>query len=119
MGKKQDYINASYIRMKVGPEEFLYISAQGPMPNTQDCFWQMVWENKSDVIAMTTREVEHGRIKCHKYWPEKINVPIETSHYQLILDNYQMLDYFHIRVIKMVEKEVRGRLHVLFNCLFY
>lgn len=107
MGEKQDYINASYIRMKVGPDEFFYIASQGPLPNTQDCFWQMVWENKSDIIAMMTREVERGKIKCHRYWPEKCDVPIETNHYQLILDNYQKLDYFHIKVIKMVEKEVR------------
>lgn len=111
VGEKQDYINASYIRMKVGPDEFFYISSQGPLPNTLDCFWQMVWENKSDIIAMMTQEVERGRIKCHKYWPEKCDVPMETSHYQLILKNFQKLDYFHITVIEMVEKEVRGRLY--------
>ncbi|XP_062852237.1 tyrosine-protein phosphatase non-receptor type 20 isoform X2 [Trichomycterus rosablanca] len=117
VGEKQDYINASYIRMKVGQEEFFYISTQGPLPNTQDCFWQMIWENKSDVIAMMTREVEHGRVKCYKYWPDKLNIPIETSHYQLILDNYQIQDYFHIRVIKMVEKET-GTTHFVNHLKF-
>ncbi|XP_066534632.1 tyrosine-protein phosphatase non-receptor type 20 isoform X2 [Hoplias malabaricus] len=117
VGEKQDYINASYIRMKVGTEEFFYISSQGPLPSTQDCFWQMVWENKSDVIAMITQEVERGRVKCHKYWPEKLDVPMETSRYQLILDNYQMQDYFHIKVIKMVEKET-GATHILKHLKF-
>uniref|UniRef100_A0AAY5EM21 Uncharacterized protein n=1 Tax=Electrophorus electricus TaxID=8005 RepID=A0AAY5EM21_ELEEL len=41
----------------------------------------MVWENQSDVIAMMTKEVERGRVKCHKYWPEKLDTPIETCHY--------------------------------------
>ncbi|XP_058235782.1 tyrosine-protein phosphatase non-receptor type 13 isoform X2 [Hemibagrus wyckioides] len=117
VGEKQDYINASYIRMKVGPDEFFYISSQGPLPNTQDCFWQMVWENKSDIIAMMTREVERGRIKCHKYWPEKCDVPIETSHYQLILKNFQKLDYFYIKVIQMVEKET-GATHFVKHLKF-
>jgi len=108
VGENEGYINASYICMKVGTEELFYISAQGPLPGTQDNFWQMVWENKSDVIAMMTQEVERGRVKCHKYWPEKLDVPKETSRYQLFLDNYQMLGYFHIKVIKMVEKEVRS-----------
>ncbi|MCJ8730583.1 hypothetical protein PDJAM_G00186240 [Pangasius djambal] len=117
VGEKQDYINASYIRMKVGPDEFFYISSQGPLPNTQDCFWQMVWENKSDIIAMMTREVERGRIKCHKYWPEKCDVPTETSHYQLILKNFQKLEYFHIKVIKMVEKET-GATHFVKHLKF-
>ncbi|XP_076830968.1 LOW QUALITY PROTEIN: tyrosine-protein phosphatase non-receptor type 13 [Brachyhypopomus gauderio] len=105
VGENQDYINASYIRMKVGAEERVYISSQGPLPCTQDCFWQMVWENRSDVIAMTTKEVERGRVKCHKYWPEKLDTPVETSSYRLILDSYQMQDYFQIRAIKMVEKK--------------
>uniref|UniRef100_A0A8C1S4S6 Tyrosine-protein phosphatase domain-containing protein n=1 Tax=Cyprinus carpio TaxID=7962 RepID=A0A8C1S4S6_CYPCA len=65
VGENEGYINASYIRMKVGTEQLFYISAQGPLPGTQDNFWQMVWENKSDVIAMMTREVERGRVKCH------------------------------------------------------
>ncbi|XP_053357962.1 FERM and PDZ domain-containing protein 2 isoform X3 [Clarias gariepinus] len=117
VGEKQDYINASYIRMKVGPDEFFYIASQGPLPNTQDCFWQMVWESKSDIIAMMTREVERGKVKCHRYWPEKCDVPIETNHYQLILDNYQKLDYFHIKVIKMVEKET-GATHFVKHLKF-
>ncbi|KAK2852673.1 hypothetical protein Q7C36_007874 [Tachysurus vachellii] len=117
VGEKQDYINASYIRMKVGLDEFFYISSQGPLPNTQDCFWQMVWENKSDIIAMMTREVERGRIKCHKYWPEKCDVPIETNLYQLILKNFQKLDYFHIKIIQMVEKKT-GATHFVKHLKF-
>ncbi|TSK22776.1 FERM and PDZ domain-containing protein 2 [Bagarius yarrelli] len=117
VGDKQDYINASYVRMKVGPDEFFYISSQGPLPNTQDCFWQMVWENKSNIIAMMTREVERGRIKCHKYWPEKCDVPLETIYYQLILKSYQKLDFFHIKVIQMVEKET-GATHLVKHLKF-
>uniref|UniRef100_A0A670ZT27 Protein tyrosine phosphatase non-receptor type 20 n=1 Tax=Pseudonaja textilis TaxID=8673 RepID=A0A670ZT27_PSETE len=30
----------------------------------------MVWENNSNVIAMITREQEHGVSKCHRYWPD-------------------------------------------------
>uniref|UniRef100_A0A4W5QC02 Protein tyrosine phosphatase non-receptor type 20 n=1 Tax=Hucho hucho TaxID=62062 RepID=A0A4W5QC02_9TELE len=48
LGDNQDYINASYIRMEVGSEEFFYISCQGPLPSTVPDFWQMVWENRSD-----------------------------------------------------------------------
>ena len=66
----------------------------------------MIWENRSDVIAMVTQEVERGRVKCHKYWPDSLDVPMETDRYKLILDNYQQLDFFHINIIKMVEKKV-------------
>ncbi|XP_029305741.1 LOW QUALITY PROTEIN: tyrosine-protein phosphatase non-receptor type 13 [Cottoperca gobio] len=117
IGDNQDYINASYIRMQVGDEEFFYISCQGPLPSTVPAFWQMIWENKSDVIAMMTQEVERGRIKCHKYWPEKLGVPLQTGRYQLHLDNQQYLEYFHIKVIRMVETET-GETHFVRHLKF-
>ncbi|KAK9541598.1 hypothetical protein VZT92_001630 [Zoarces viviparus] len=107
IGNNQDYINGSYIHMQVGDEKFFYISCQGPLPSTVPAFWQMIWENKSDVIAMMTQEVERGRIKCHKYWPEKLGAPLDTGRYQLHLENQQFLEYFHIKVIRMVEIETR------------
>lgn len=109
IGDEQDYINASYIRMQVGDEEYFYISCQGPLPSTVTAFWRMIWENKSDVVAMMTQEVERGRIKCHKYWPERLGTSQDAGGYQLHLENQQFLEYFHIKVIRMVEKEVRGR----------
>ncbi|XP_026165190.1 tyrosine-protein phosphatase non-receptor type 20 isoform X3 [Mastacembelus armatus] len=105
IGDNQDYINASYIRMQVGDDELFYISCQGPLPSTVPAFWQMIWENKSNIIAMMTLEIERGRIKCHKYWPEKLDIPLDTGRYQLHLENQQYLDYFHIKVIRMLEIE--------------
>lgn len=123
IGENQDYINASYIRMQVGNEEFFYISCQGPLPSTVSAFWQMIWENKSDIIAMMTQEVERGRIKCHKYWPVKLGVPLDTGRYKLHLENQQYLEYFHIKVIRIVETEVRDgvatRLSVTLMTLVY
>lgn len=112
IGENQEYINASYIRMQVGADEFFYISCQGPLPSTVQAFWQMIWENKSDIIAMMTQEVERGRIKCHKYWPEKQNTLLTTGRYQLHLENQQFLEYFHIKVIRMVEIEVRKEYNI-------
>ncbi|XP_074501820.1 tyrosine-protein phosphatase non-receptor type 13 isoform X2 [Sebastes fasciatus] len=117
IGDNRDYINASYIRMRVGDEEFVYISCQGPLPTTVPAFWQMIWENKSDVIAMMTQEVERGRIKCHKYWPEKLAVPLDTGRYQIHLENQQHLEYFHIKVIRMVEIET-GETHFVRHLKF-
>ncbi|XP_076022160.1 tyrosine-protein phosphatase non-receptor type 13 [Genypterus blacodes] len=117
IGDNQDYINASYIRMQVGPEEFFYISCQGPLITTVAAFWQMIWENKSDVIAMMTQEVERGRVKCQKYWPEKLGVPLDTGMYKLHLDNLQYLENFHIKVIRMVETET-GDMHFVHHLKF-
>ncbi|KAM9809133.1 tyrosine-protein phosphatase non-receptor type 13 isoform 2-T2 [Syngnathus typhle] len=105
LGENCDYINASHIRMQAGGEELSYISCQGPLPSTVAAFWQMIWESKSDVIAMMTQEVERGRVKCHKYWPEKPNEPLDMGKYHVHLVNQQFLEYFHIKVIHMVEAE--------------
>lgn len=31
----------------------------------------MIWENNSRIVVMTTRLMERGKVKCHKYWPKK------------------------------------------------
>uniref|UniRef100_A0A8C9SVQ8 Tyrosine-protein phosphatase non-receptor type n=1 Tax=Scleropages formosus TaxID=113540 RepID=A0A8C9SVQ8_SCLFO len=51
-------------------EEWHYIATQGPLPNTCQDFWQMVWEQGVNVIAMVTAEEEGGRSKSHRYWPK-------------------------------------------------
>lgn len=64
-----DYINANHIHVhECCPH---YISTQGPLPNTVNEFWQMVWETETTSIAMTTNPIENGRPKCEVYWPEE------------------------------------------------
>lgn len=64
------YINASHIKVVVGGSEWHYIATQGPLPHTCHDFWQMVWEQGVNVIAMVTAEEEGGRTKSHRYWPK-------------------------------------------------
>uniref|UniRef100_A0A8D0H2Y0 Tyrosine-protein phosphatase non-receptor type n=1 Tax=Sphenodon punctatus TaxID=8508 RepID=A0A8D0H2Y0_SPHPU len=64
------YINASHVKVTVGGEEWHYIATQGPLPHTCHDFWQMVWEQGVNVIAMVTAEEERGRTKSHRYWPK-------------------------------------------------
>jgi protein tyrosine phosphatase len=66
-----DYINANYISGEVPGSENTYISTQGPLPGTVGDFWRMVWEQNSKIVVMLTKEVEGGRAKCVKYWPDK------------------------------------------------
>ncbi|XP_044796949.1 tyrosine-protein phosphatase non-receptor type 6 isoform X4 [Bubalus bubalis] len=68
-----DYINANYVKNQLlGPDENAktYIASQGCLEATVNDFWQMVWQENTCVIVMTTREVEKGRNKCVPYWPE-------------------------------------------------
>lgn len=47
-----------------------YIATQGPLAATVSDFWWMVWQENCKVIVMTTKEVERGKNKCVRYWPE-------------------------------------------------
>ena len=40
----------------------LILVFQGPLPNTVQDFWQMVWEQEVVVIAMVTLEQEGGKV---------------------------------------------------------
>ncbi|KAM9552068.1 LOW QUALITY PROTEIN: tyrosine-protein phosphatase non-receptor type 14-like [Salvelinus alpinus] len=64
------YINASHIKVMISGEEWHYIATHGPLANTSADFWQMVWEQGVNVIAMVTAEEEGGRSKSHRYWPK-------------------------------------------------
>ncbi|EMP27044.1 FERM and PDZ domain-containing protein 2 [Chelonia mydas] len=105
LGATKGYINASYIRTHIGEKEHFYISAQGPLPCTVADFWQMIWENESDVIAMMTKEVELGKVKCHRYWPEPPQDSLDLSEFHLRLENDQILEYFIIRIIEIINKQ--------------
>ena len=49
------YINASPIRVPIAGEMLHYIAAQGPLETTAQHWWQMVWEQGTQVIAMLTK----------------------------------------------------------------
>ncbi|XP_074096980.1 tyrosine-protein phosphatase non-receptor type 11 isoform X2 [Cotesia typhae] len=80
-----DYINANYIKNEeregsgtgaVASNDFsafnkCYIATQGCLPNTIQDFWHMVYQENTQVIVMTTKEMERGKNKCARYWPEE------------------------------------------------
>ena len=32
----------------------------------------MIWEQNCQLVVMVTAESEGGRVKCERYWPEKV-----------------------------------------------
>ncbi|XP_032006143.1 LOW QUALITY PROTEIN: tyrosine-protein phosphatase non-receptor type 11-like [Hylobates moloch] len=72
-----DYINANIIvpefetKCNNSKPKKSYIAIQGCLQNTMNDFWQMAFQENSQVIVMTTKEVERGKSKCVKYWPDE------------------------------------------------
>ncbi|XP_069341637.1 tyrosine-protein phosphatase non-receptor type 13 isoform X7 [Eulemur rufifrons] len=119
LGDEGGYINASFIKIPVGKEEFVYIACQGPLPTTVGDFWQMIWEQKATVIAMMTQEVEGEKIKCQRYWPNVLGkTTMVNDRLRLALVRMQQLKGFVVRAMTLEDiqtGEVRHISHLNFT----
>ncbi|RXM28061.1 Receptor-type tyrosine-protein phosphatase C [Acipenser ruthenus] len=63
------YINASYINGYWSKRSL--IAAQGPLPNTIEDFWHMIFQKKAKVIVMLTDCKEGDKDYCAAYWDDE------------------------------------------------
>ncbi|KAK5608394.1 hypothetical protein CRENBAI_026444, partial [Crenichthys baileyi] len=100
-----DYINASFIDGY--RQQKAYIATQGPLAETTEDFWRMLWENNSTIVVMLTKLREMGREKCHQYWPAErsaryqyfvVDPMAEYNMPQYILREFKVTDARALRV---------------------
>ncbi|XP_046560212.1 tyrosine-protein phosphatase non-receptor type 13-like [Haliotis rubra] len=109
----EDFINASHVDVNIGDASLQYIACQGPLPHTTADFWNMVWQQRADVIGMLTLDVEAERVKCHRYWPESTDTPISVSDSLTVsLKSHQVLDNVHIRHIVLHEHKSKMMMNI-------
>jgi len=115
-----DYINANYIRQEedgvTRSQSFkTYIATQGCLVTTRDDLWRMIWQEGTLIIVMTTKEMERGKTKCARYWPdldkEESYADIRVSN----IDEQNNKDYIlrHFVVNKGEEERVIYHYHFL------
>uniref|UniRef100_A0A3P8WUL9 protein-tyrosine-phosphatase n=1 Tax=Cynoglossus semilaevis TaxID=244447 RepID=A0A3P8WUL9_CYNSE len=102
-----DYINANYVKNNLweagGQQD--YIAAQGCLATTVNDFWQMVWQEKTQVIVMTTREVEKGRNKCVPYWPDR-NTSKDMGRYVVSNESEREATDYTVKVLEVAPKDM-------------
>ncbi|CAF1039393.1 unnamed protein product [Rotaria sp. Silwood1] len=110
-----DYINASPITDS--DPKCKYIATQGPMPNTTNAFWQMVWEQGSCVIVALTRPIENGITMCHHYWPVEGSARFNDFEVNLVSEHIWSDDYlvrsFYLKNVQTMETRTVTQFHFL------
>ena len=116
-----DYINSSFIdgyRYRNA-----YIATQGPLMETTEDFWRMLWEHNSTIVVMLTKlQVnsfpaltlnafvnesisyyfqEMGQDKCHQYWPSERSIRYQYVVVEPVTE-YNMPQYI-LREFKMTD----------------
>ncbi|XP_063783536.1 receptor-type tyrosine-protein phosphatase R isoform X1 [Pseudophryne corroboree] len=90
------YINANFIH-GYGGKEKKFIATQGPMINTVNDFWQMVWQEDVPVVVMITKLKEKNE-KCVLYWPEKRGI---YGNVEVLVNSVNELEHYTIRSLTL------------------
>src|SRR5699024_5623009 len=98
-----DYINANFIDGY--KYRNAYVATQGPLAETTDDFWRMIWEHNSNIIVSLTQTQEMGREKCFEYWPSDRS---QRNSYFIVdpITEYNIPQYI-LREFKLTDARVR------------
>lgn len=101
-----DYINANYIdARRLFGLPFVYIATQAPMRNTVFDFWRMVFENNSRFIVMLCSEIEAGKVKSERYWPQSVGASFRVGSFVVTLVDENVYEECTFRVIRVANED--------------
>ena len=99
--ESSDYINASHVVYIVKSQNYHFIASQTPMAHTCTNFWQMIWEEDVQVIAMLNEGNKDDVHPSHIYFPSSSNPTIDDfiqfDQYKISIRSYQEKGSFLFR----------------------
>eukprot|EP00731_Ephydatia_muelleri_P019021 Em0011g1061a len=81
-----------------------YIATQGPLQNTVEDFWRMVWEFKCRVIIMLCPLTEKGHESSYCYWPTEEEMAVSYGSISVTLQSQLLYGGYEVRTINIRHK---------------
>ncbi|XP_062132139.1 receptor-type tyrosine-protein phosphatase kappa isoform X1 [Drosophila sulfurigaster albostrigata] len=101
-----DYVNASYVDSLLKPNA--YIVTQGPVEETVNAYWRMVWQENISAIVMLTKTFDFAKVMCVQYWPPNMEVHETYGDIHINIVREEQLANFHIRTFRLYKKGEQG-----------
>ena len=90
-----------FLRQAHNSDGRAYIATQGPLSNTINDFWLMVWTERAPAVVMITRLVESGKAKCEPYLPEEDQTSGQYGDVNVTIDSMQETDGYTVRHLSL------------------
>lgn len=111
-----DYIHANFV--DGWKQKNAFINAQGPLDETIEDFWMMIWQEMTLVIAMTTKVIEQRRLKCAQYWPLEVGQVMKLENL-FEIENTNVEDLNDYKVTSLTIKHLpSGEKRNISHCQF-
>lgn len=81
-----------------------YIATQGCLSTTVYQFWSMIWQEDVRIIIMTTKEIERGKVKCERYWPD-LNKTEVIKKYAIFNESESSTQDYTLRRFQVTKKD--------------
>jgi receptor-type tyrosine-protein phosphatase R len=99
------YIHANYINgynnniEETTTTTRAFIATQGPMSNTLNDFWHLVWQESITYVVMITKLKENSKSQCDSYIPDENNIFVNYGEISVCVESIHYEQDYDIRKI--------------------